>query len=541
MRIAIVSETWAPSVDGVVTRLENTVRELRSAGHEVLVVAPTTGSAVWGVVERQTRTVSFDFLYGGRPWGLPGRRVTGAVDEFRPDVVHVVNPVFMGAWAIRAARRHYPLIVSYHTDVAAYAGHYHLGWLRPLIHRLMRSMYRSATVRLATSDVGREQLFQLGIDDVELWARGVDHKLFRPDRDGSAMRERLAADPDLPLALYVGRLASEKGCQHMLDLATSDPPVQVAFVGDGPDRRRLERMFAGTRCHFTGFLSGDDLADAYAAADVFVFPSETDTLGLVLLEAMATGLPIVARDTPTARHTLEGYPSVALALTEGLPATLTKAVHQVLDDPAEDCDDDPPGDEGDDDPRPPRRAGRSSEGDWLTVTEQLLSVYEKARRTAARRGEIGRHRRVSRFVAVGASNAAVDLAVFNAMVFAHPTRSSSLLVAYNTIAVMAALFNSYLWNSRWTFRDRAARRAGGRWRQRWLFLLQGGINLAVNDITILILAQILTPILGLPTTIASNSAKVGAMLTASAVSFALMHLWVFRHHPGGGGRPANGR
>lgn len=141
--------------------------------------------------------------------------------------------------------------------------------------------------------------------------------------------------------------------------------------------------------------------------------------------------------------------------------------------------------------------------------------------------DAGHLRRLTRFVTVGATNAAVDLAVFNVLVLAHPTRSPQLLVVYNTLAVVAALTNSYLWNSRWTFRDRTATGSLGRWRQRGLFLIQSALNLVVNDLTIWGMGLLLQPALGVPAAAASNASKVVAMLTASATSYLMMHRMVF--------------
>lgn len=499
----------------MVTRLENTVRALRGDGHEVLVIAPTIGTDIPGVHERGTRTIELPFLYRGREWALPDRLVTRGLREFCPDVVHVVNPVLMGAVAARHASGRYPLVVSYHTDVATYAANYHLGWIRSLLHRVMRATYHRADVRLATSPVGRAHLRELGVDGVQLWARGVDRQRFRPDRDGSGMRPRLATDPSLPLVLYVGRLAAEKGCDQLIGVATAEPRLQLALVGDGPDRARLERLFRGSRVTFTGFLRGEELADAYAAADVFVFPSRTDTLGLVLLEAMATGLPVVAYDTPAARETLDAYPRAVLLPVDSPPAAWNAAVAGLLQ-------------RRDEQALPSRAAASAAADDWHTATEALTTAYEQARASCTARDQPSRRRRFGRFAAVGALNAAVDLAAFNIMVFAHPTRSSKTVVAYNTIAVLIALLNSYAWNSRWTFRDRNRAGALGRWRQRGLFLLQGLINLAVNDVTILGLSLVLSPILGMPATLASNVSKVVAMITASSTSYVLMHYVVFR-------------
>jgi glycosyltransferase involved in cell wall biosynthesis len=328
VRVALITETWHPSVDGVVTRLHHTVASLVEAGHQVLVVAPTSGPPIPGVVQHQTRRVILPFIDPNRPVAVPDlRAIARALGDFQPTVVHVVNPVLMGVAAARQASRHYPLVASFHTDIASYSAHYRLGWTRPINAALARAIYRRADVRLATSRTGLRRLAELGIDDAQLWPPGVDETVFRPDAKGSEVTPWLNPEPHLPLALCVGRLASEKRCdvlKGVVDLAAASPsPVHLSFVGDGPDRRRLERVFAGQHVSFAGNLQSRDLAAAYAAADVLLFPSHTDTVGLVLLEAMATGLPVVAVDAPATRDTLQGYSrAVFLPVQAGAAAWL---------------------------------------------------------------------------------------------------------------------------------------------------------------------------------------------------------------------------
>jgi glycosyltransferase involved in cell wall biosynthesis/putative flippase GtrA len=512
MRIAVVTETWAPSVDGVVVRLENTVRELRADGHEIMVVAPTVGTRLTGVQEYRTRNIRLGFLYGGHPWGLPDWSVLPALEEFDPDVVHVVNPVLMAALAAWLVRSRYPVVASYHTDVVAYAGHYHLGWLKGPVKSMMRRTYRRAAVRMATSELGRRRLAEAGIGEVELWSRGVDRETFRPDRDGSAMRARLSPDPDVPLVLYVGRLATEKGCERLLPLLGCDPPVHVAFVGDGPDRERLQRLFGQEQVTFTGLLCGEEVADAYAAADVFVFPSDTDTLGLVLLEAMACGVPVVAADTEAARETLAGYPKHVLvdgSDDHEMVGCVEKALGMS--------------------PSGQQRLSHS-QASWRGATDDLLGAYQEAR-YKARAQAPGHATRISRFAAVAVMNAGVDLAVFNLLLLLlDPSPSPALLVAFTTCAVIAGITNSYIWNSRWTFRDRRRGGVGGQRRQRFLFALQAGVNVAVNNVTVLGLS-LLTSWFGLGSALAANGAKVVGMFAASAVSYLLMHRFVFDNEP----------
>lgn len=329
MRVALVTETWKPSINGVVTRLSATVDALVAGGHEVLVIAPSLGAGdaavprQSGVTLRRIPSFHIGWVYGGQPWGWPLPRVRRLIATFRPDVVHVADPFVLGIAGVRAARRlRVPLITSFHTDIVAYASSYHLAWSRPIIWRILRALHNSARLTLATSQHAADVLTAHGVRDIELWPRGVDLQRFRP-RGAGDTPNRGATDTDaeattagagtggVPTAVYVGRLADEKSIDTLLPLARS-ATVRLVLVGDGPDRPRLERAFAGTGTVFTGTLTGDTLTRAYADADVFVFPSTTETLGLVLIEALASGLPIVAASSPASRELLHALPVARL-------------------------------------------------------------------------------------------------------------------------------------------------------------------------------------------------------------------------------------
>ncbi|WIX82902.1 glycosyltransferase [Amycolatopsis carbonis] len=207
MRIAFVTETWLPSTDGIVTRLVATVRELHARGHDVLVIAPEAGgpSTLAGARVRTVRAAGAKFLYGGKRWGLPLPRVGRYLREFDPDVVHLVNPAFLGTAGLLAARKqNRRTVASYHTDIARYARHYRLGAAVPLIWTLLRALHRRAHLNLATSSASVDDLARHGIGQVRLWPRGVDLERFRP-----APSRRTDGRP---VALYVGRLAPEKAC-----------------------------------------------------------------------------------------------------------------------------------------------------------------------------------------------------------------------------------------------------------------------------------------------------------------------------------------
>jgi len=307
MRIAIVTETFYPSTDGVVTRLTSSIRWLRRQGHDILVIAPDQGAKEFeGVPIRGIPSFRF-FLYKNLKLSFPRPLVGKALRDFDPDLVHVVNPAVLGAAGIWYGRR-WPLIASYHTNVPQYADFYKLPWLKPILWGYLKLLHNRADLNLCTSQAVLQELDARKFKNVRLWKRGVNVDLFGPRHRNDAMRSRLSGgEPDKPLLLYVGRLAAEKNIERIRDVLQASPDVRLAIVGDGPHRNALEQHFAGTRTTFTGFMHGEELAQAYASSDLFVFPSTTETLGLVLLEAMASGLPAVAASSgPTQEQIDDG-------------------------------------------------------------------------------------------------------------------------------------------------------------------------------------------------------------------------------------------
>lgn len=298
MRIALFTETFLPKTDGIVTRLTHTVRHLVEAGDDVLVVAPGPGDDrhAGAMVHR---AASFPFpLYPelklAPPW-LPG--IGRAVRAFRPELIHVVNPAMLGVSGIAlAGRLGVPLVASYHTHVPKYLEHYGLGRLEGLCWRLIRAMHNRAVLNLCTSAAMVEALRAQRVRHVDLWRRGVDTERFRPDLRSESVRAELAGGrpPEGPLLLYVGRLAAEKEIERIRPVLGAIPGSCLALVGDGPARAKLERHFEGFPARFVGYRHGEALGAAFASADALILPSRTETLGLVLLEAMAAGCPVVA-------------------------------------------------------------------------------------------------------------------------------------------------------------------------------------------------------------------------------------------------------
>src|SRR5262249_19455907 len=262
-------------------RLANTIRALVALGHEPLVFAPS-GSVASHAGARVVRVPSVPFpRYPGLRLGLPAPRVLLALRGFRPPVLHAGGPAGLGVYGPIAARAvGIPLVASYHTDLPRYLPSYGLGRAEPLLWSLIRQIHGAAHLNLCPSRFTSRELAAHGVPGVGIWRGGVDTDLFHPGRRSLEMRARLAGGRiDGPLVVSVGRLAREKGPDRLGEVLDAVPHASVALVGDGPDRARLEQVFRGRPVVFTGFLSGELLAAAFASADVFAMTSETETLG----------------------------------------------------------------------------------------------------------------------------------------------------------------------------------------------------------------------------------------------------------------------
>lgn len=314
MKIAIVTETFLPSTDGIVTRLCESVGWLKSQGHQILIIAPDLGVNEYEGIPVKGIPAHRLFFYRTKKFALPHPLVKKYLESFQPDIVHIVNPALLGlAGVFYAKRLRLPLIASYHTNVAQYMNYYHLSLFKPLIWRYFRSMHNQAEMNLCTSQTVKEELEKRKFRNVHLWKRGVDLQRFRPEMKSTNMRHRLTdGHPDKTLLLYVGRLAAEKEIEKIREVLEASPDLWLALVGDGPHRKELETYFSHSNVTFTGFLYDEALAEAYASSDLFVFPSTTETLGLVILEAMASGLPVVAADSGPSREQIENGRSGAL-------------------------------------------------------------------------------------------------------------------------------------------------------------------------------------------------------------------------------------
>ncbi|HKR28009.1 MAG TPA: glycosyltransferase family 1 protein, partial [Acidobacteriaceae bacterium] len=368
MRIAFFTETFLPKVDGIVTTLCQTILELRALGQEVLIFAPEGGIAEFEgfrVVGMRSRAFP---LYPELRLAPPRASMRQALMDFRPDILHVADPALLGiAGLYYGAALRLPVIVAYHTDLPKYLRYYGLGFLETSVWKILRARHRQATLNLATSEVMVDQLREHGIAPVALWPGAVDAERFRPCRRSDEMRRRLSAgNPDSPLVLYVGRLSAEKNLESLRSLLQAFPQARLALVGGGPHRARLERHFAGLPVHFAGFLYKDELAAAFASSDVFVMPSRTETLGLVVLEAMASGLPVVGARAGGIPEMIDD------GVTGYLVDTESEAIGRVGALLASQPDRDAIGQ---------RARAEASQRSWRNATLQLAGHYEQATAT----------------------------------------------------------------------------------------------------------------------------------------------------------------
>ncbi len=299
MRITLVTETYAPQVNGVSRTLGQLVRHMTEAGDAVQVVHPDYGHVSDNAEHVTVGSVGLPWYPDVRLPVPPFAPICRAIDRFEPDLVHIATEATLGLSALwHAGRRGYPVVSSFHTNWDHYSDHYRVGFARGVIWRYLRWFHSRAVETYVPSRPTIADLEARGFVNLVLWPRGVDGRLFSPGRPGRAtVRAALGFRPENVVIGHVSRLAPEKNVGFLADalslVAEARPDARFLFVGDGPSRDDLESRM-GPNARFVGYRTGGDLADHYAAADVFAFASLTETFGNVVLEAMASGLPVVA-------------------------------------------------------------------------------------------------------------------------------------------------------------------------------------------------------------------------------------------------------
>lgn len=284
LRILIATDAWHPQVNGVVRTLEMTAGELRRLGHDVRFVTPEGRFTIPCPTYPDIRLTL-----------APRRMVAKALDDFQPDAIHIATEGPIGlAMRSQCLKRGLVFTTAYHTRFPDYV-HARLGIPRDLAYRYVRWFHKPSAAVMVTTNSVEAELSAQGITRLKRWSRGVDMDLFSPAarKDVGIFGIDGADEHSRPIFLYVGRVATEKNLDAFLRL---DLPGHKIVVGDGPERIMLESRYPHVR--FLGALHGQMLAQVYASADVFVFPSKTDTFGLVILEALASGLPVAAFPVP---------------------------------------------------------------------------------------------------------------------------------------------------------------------------------------------------------------------------------------------------
>ena len=336
MRIALVTDTYTPQVNGVTTIVRRIVEVLGRARQHAAVVAPEYPEQHPGLAEAELRVPSLAFpLYPAIRLSLPqARRVAHFLDAFRPDLVHVMTEGPLGLLGRRyALRRGVPLVSSFHTDFAGYCRYYGAPLLEPLAWRWLVRFHTPSRFVHTPGEAVRAELARRGLTRVRVWGRSVDTGTFDHRNRNPAFRQRLGVPHDAALVLHVGRLAPEKNLDVLIAAWTIAHEqlgngARFVFAGDGPLARRCADAMRWA-LHL-GFLEIPALAALYASADLCVLPSRTETCGLVALEAMASGLPVVAADAGGFRESVAdgvtGY-LVAPDDARGFAAAIGRLVH----------------------------------------------------------------------------------------------------------------------------------------------------------------------------------------------------------------------
>ncbi len=271
MKIVIITDAWAPQINGVVTTLGKIGDELRQLGHELLYITPES-----------FKTFPCPSYPSIRLAILPNRKVAKMLDEYQPDAIHIATEGPLGhAGRKYCVKNNKRFTTSYHTQFPEYVrlrAPIPLAWT----YRYLRHFHKAAVRTMVPTPSQQQKLFERQFEQVVVWSRGVDLEQFHP-------RDKDFIDAPRPISMYMGRVAVEKNIETFLEL---DLPGTKYIVGDGPDLETMKKNYPDVV--FTGFKQGEELAQYLAAADVFVFPSLTDTFGLVMLEAMACGVPVAA-------------------------------------------------------------------------------------------------------------------------------------------------------------------------------------------------------------------------------------------------------
>ena len=335
LRVAVVTETYPPEVNGVAATIAPIVDGLVQRGHQVQLVRPRQHALDHAEADASRL---HEVLLRGLPipryphlkMGLPARRALGERwTRQRPDVVHIVTEGPLGWSALQAAQRlRLPVVSDFRTNFHAYSRHYGVGWLHKPIVAYLRKFHNRTACTMVPTEVLKRELEAYGFQRLAVVARGVDTRRFDPARRSDDLRRAWGCAPGDRVLLYVGRLAPEKNLELLLrchaQMVAVDPRLKLVLVGDGPARADLQARC--TQAVFAGTQSGDALAAHYASGDLFVFPSLTETYGNVTPEALASGLAVLAFDHAAASQLIRDGDNGLLAPAGDEPSFMQRAL-----------------------------------------------------------------------------------------------------------------------------------------------------------------------------------------------------------------------
>jgi len=337
MKVAYFTESLPPQTDGVARTLVNLAHTLELKNVEFRFFSPfkPDDSVPWNEKVYKVTSVPF-ILYKDYRFSLPildRLELEDVLDSFKPDIVHATSPTALGVMGLNyAIRSNIPAVSSYHTHFVSYFKYYGLTRVESVGWNYLKWFYNQFKRIFVPSKSTADELYEKGFENIELWQRGIDVARFSPNFRDAAIRKEIGVEKDECVLLFVGRLVKEKDLDDLVAvdriLKQSEKKFKLVLVGDGPMRQELEEKLPDA--YFTGYLHNEDLSKWFASSDIFVFPSTTETFGNVILEAYASGLPVVSVDkggvADLIKHGETGY----IARSNN-PADFAKYVQRILE------------------------------------------------------------------------------------------------------------------------------------------------------------------------------------------------------------------
>ena len=376
MRVALVTESFLPHVNGVSNSVLRVLEHLAGGGHQAMVFAPESeglpreysGFPVKGVPAIPVHNL----LSTGIPLALPSKKLAYRLDGFNPDVVHLASPFMLGQYGAKVARKLFiPSLSIYQTDLAGFADHYGLNVAHQSLRKMVAKIHSKTDRTLAPSRSAIADLEEMGVANVHLWRRGVNTELFNPERRNARLHSLWSAGGERLVIGYVGRLANEKRI-HDLKFLDKDSRIQLVVVGDGPARERLRRELP--HALFLGFQTGEKLAETYASLDLFIHPGPNETFCQAVQEALASGVPAIVPKTGGPAD-LVSHGETGYIINTHRPDDLEASViHFMLRN---------------DKPAMKAAARRSVEGrTWSFINSQLMNHYQELIETNVAKGDV---------------------------------------------------------------------------------------------------------------------------------------------------------